>query len=60
MDKAKAGEARSMVGAMTGKTTPVFFMAASERWECNKNGKRLRSGTSESASATGDCRSHME
>jgi len=57
---AGAGEARSVAGDASGEATPVTFTAASEHWERNKNGKRLRSEISESSSAAGDWRSRME
>jgi hypothetical protein len=57
---AEAGEASGMAGEVSRKTIRVTFMAASEQWERNKNGKRLRSEISESASAPGDWRSRME
>ena len=60
---AEAGEAGGTVGTvgtMLGQTTRMSFMAASEQWECNKNGKRLRCETSELASALGDWRSELE
>jgi hypothetical protein len=53
-DIAEAGEASGMAGQRAGKTTRVSFRAASEQWERNKNGKRLRNETSEPVSAPGD------
>jgi len=60
MDVAEAAETSGMAGEMSGETTRVTFMAASEQWERNKNAKRLRSEISESSSTTGDWRSRME
>jgi hypothetical protein len=45
---------------MSGKATPVSFMAESEQSECEYIGKRLKSETLESASAPGDWRSHIK
>jgi len=54
MSMAEAGEASSMACKVSGKTTCVHFMAPSQQWERNKNGKRLRSEIQESSSAPGD------
>jgi hypothetical protein len=45
---------------MLGNTIHVSFIAASEKWQHNKNGNRLRSEISDSASAAGGLRSTME
>jgi hypothetical protein len=42
MDKVEAGEGRGVAGPRAGTTTCVSFMAATEQWERNMNGKRLR------------------
>jgi len=61
MDMPEAGEAAGMVSAMPGKTSRVlFFMAAREQCDLSMYGKRVRSETSESASAPVDWRSRME
>jgi len=60
MDIAEAGEIGSAVGARPVKTARVSFMAASEQFDRNTNGKGLRSESLESASAPGDWRSPME
>ena len=57
---ADEGEAGSAEGAMPGKTTSMSFMAARTQWKRNKNGKRVRSETSESASARADWRSQID
>jgi len=54
MDIADAGKAVGMVGALMGEATRVFFMAASEQWEHNKNWKWLRSETLKALSTPGD------
>ena len=60
MDMAEAGEASSLAGQRSGETTHVFFVAVSEQWKLNTNGKRLRNETSEPVSALEDWRSRME
>jgi len=60
MDMAGAGEASRGAAQRAGNTTRVSFLAASEQWERNKNGQRLRNETSEPESAPGDWRSRME
>jgi hypothetical protein len=57
MDVAEAREGSGAAGQRAGKMTRVSFVAASEQWERNKNGKRLRNETSEPVSAPGDWRS---
>jgi len=60
MDMAESEEASGTAAQGVGKTTRVFIMAASEPWEHNKNGNRLRNETSEPVSAPGHWRSRME
>jgi len=60
MNMAETEEASAIAGEVWGKTTCVTFMAASNQWERNKNGKRLRSEILESSSAPGDWRSQKE
>jgi len=51
MNMVEAWEASDAAGAMLGKITRLSCMPESEQWERDKNGKWLRSETSESASA---------
>lgn len=51
---ADVGEVSSTPGAMFGRATWVFFMAANKQLECNKNEKGLRSKTLELASTQED------
>lgn len=60
MKMAEAGEASGAIGAMSGNSTRMSTMAASELWDHINIGKRLRSETSESASALGDRGSQMQ
>jgi len=60
MDMAEAGQGSGAAGQRLGKPTRVSFMAASDQWERNKNGKRLRKEISAPVSAPGDWRSQME
>ena len=60
MDMAEAGEASGAAVQWSGKSTRMSFVAVSEQWEHNTNGKPLRNETSEPVSALGDWRSRME
>jgi len=60
VNMAEVRDASGTAGEVSEKTIHVTFMAASEHWERNKNGKRLRSEIPESASALGDWRNRME
>jgi hypothetical protein len=56
---AEAGEDSGVAGAKSRKKIRNSFMAASEQWKRNKNGKRLRSKTLEAESALRNWRSPM-
>lgn len=60
MNIAEAEAASGMAREVSGRTTRITIMAASEQWERNQNGKRQRSQISESVSALGVWRSRME
>jgi hypothetical protein len=60
MNIAEAEAASGMAREVSGRTTRIIIMAASEQWERNQNGKRQRSQISESVSALGVWRSRME
>jgi hypothetical protein len=60
MTMAKAEENSGIAGDVSGETTHVTGTAASELWEWNKNGKRLRSEIPEWPSAPRDLSSRIE
>lgn len=60
MDITEAGEASGVAGEMSGKTTSMSVMAASEQWKSIENGKWLRNVNWEPVGAPGDRRSRMK
>jgi len=60
MNMSAVGEISCMAGKLSGKTTHIRFMAASEQWVQHQNEHRLGSEMSDAASAPGDWRSRYE
>ena len=57
---AEAEESSGAAVQRSRKTTRVSFVAASEQWEPNNHGNRLRNAPSELVSTLGDWRSRIE